>query len=146
MGPAFQLAEDRFSPSGAYGITAYGTSPYGGEDWPPYELPPLVVPSDDLQAGRHRVRGDIVHDRHGITVGARTWGSMRRWVVALGVVDPGVADALLTFHTAGVFRLLPYGDPSDYILVRWVETEFRPEPWRNGRFNIPQFTIEEIPS
>jgi hypothetical protein len=143
--PAFQLISDRWSSTGAFGTAPFGTSPFGGEDWPPTALPRIHMTSDNLTRVLSRNVARIVHKRQGQTVSARTFTSWGVWRCAFVAITEAKLDELWVFCQAGVFRLLPTGDPGTYYTVYWDDQDFRPDYLGNGKYSI-SFTIEEVPA
>ena len=141
-GPAFQLIEDKYAESGAYGVAAYGTGRYGGEDYPEVYLPALSAGSDDLAKSNHKSRATMTVSREGVIIGARKWTTRRKWNVKLQHIEQDDLDDLITFWNAERFRMLPNGGGGQIVNVRWVDGEFKPTDLRGGYFNL-ELNLEE---
>ena len=144
-GPAFQKFGNRFGESASFGTCDFGTAAFGGEEFFPYELPILAPGSDRLDASEHVVAAEIVHQRHGVIIGARLHSTRRRWRVVFVAIERADIETLVTFFNLRVFGLLPNGDPDGTtIAVRWMQNEFRAETLRGGYYNL-EFDLEELP-
>ncbi len=141
--PAFQLIEDRWAESGAWGTAPFGTSPFGGSSWPPSELPRIHMTSENLKRLLSRRLADIVHTRRGQVVSVRPFNNWGVWRVSFVMLTEAQLDELWVFCQARTFRLLPTGDPGTYYTVYWTNQDFRPEYVGNGQYNLT-FEIEEV--
>jgi hypothetical protein len=116
-----------------YGLQPYGTSPYGGSAHPVEEWPRVVLPGDhpsDQLAERVHER---VLDRDGEPIAIVTRGQVGTFTLRFHLLTTQQVQLLRTYWRARVFTYFPNLDePSISLRTRWVESEFRPQPFNRG--------------
>lgn len=146
MSFGFQRDDARVDTDG-FGVQPFGTSAFGGGGYPVYEPPVLQPGSDDPTTDLVSSLGEVVLEREGVTLAARTFMESRKWHLVFKPVALSDVTSLRTFWRVRRFRLLPdVTDEATYWIVRWRDREFRPLRLRGGQplFDL-SFDLEEVP-
>jgi len=94
----------------------------------PTEISVLHIGSDELSEDLKRSRAGVQHQRHGVTIAARTWMLPKVWNININSASKEYMESLRVFFEAGAFLMYPDVDNTAiFYNVYWSKDTFDPQ-------------------
>ena len=104
-------------------------------------LPGVSVSGNNPALNWSQKAGDIVHQRNGQTISARTWASVNTWNLVMPAVTTSELTQIRAYWDDRVFYIRPTGSAGFRFTVRWVG-DFNPQYISPGLYSL-EIPLEE---